>query len=150
MITFATAALFAALAADGLMTAPRVPAQHFTIGARYEAPAKKGAAGAVVVQFDRKDPDVSINEDPAPRIRFADDAPLIAPAPPRGSGTIPDPADVKYLDISKPVRFEVKRAPGAVAGTITVRASVSYFYCSKRENWCRKGTAEFDLPVDLR
>lgn len=135
---------------DPLMTPPRIPAQHFTIGARYEAPAKKGAPGIILVQFDRKDPDVSINEEPAPRLKFAEGAPLAAPAPPKGSGVVPDPADVKYLDISKPVRFEVAQTASAAAGSAVVRTSVSYFYCSKRENWCRKGTSEFDLPVLLR
>jgi hypothetical protein len=30
-----------------------------------------------------------------------------------------------------------------------VKATVTYFYCSKREGWCRKGTAAVDVPLDI-
>ena len=130
------------------MTPSLTPSQHFAVTASYEPSAKKGAPGAVVVEFKRLDPDVNVNEEPAPRLKFPDPkAPLVAPAPPKFSGVIPDPANAKYLDLSKPVSFKVTDAPAATRGLSTVRASVAFFYCSKRENWCRKGTAEFDLPV---
>jgi hypothetical protein len=117
--------------------------------AAYEAPAKKGAPGAIVVEFKRKDPDVNINEDPAPRIKFAEGAPLIAPAPPKSAGLAPDLATAHYLDLAKPVRFAVTASPNAAKGLSTVKTTVSYFYCSKRENWCRKGTSDFELSVVL-
>jgi hypothetical protein len=142
-------ALFAALLLQTAlqMTPSAVPSPHFQVTAAYEPPAKKGAPGAIVVEFKKLDPDVNINEEPAPRLKFNDAAsPLVAP-PAKGSGIVPDLANVKYLDLSKPVRFDVPTAPGAAKGLKSVKTSVSYFYCSKRENWCRKGTAEFDLSV---
>ena len=131
------------------MTPQAVPSPHFDVAAAYEAPAKKGATGHIVFEFKKKDPDVNINEDPAPRIKFAPGSPLVAPAPPKSSGVIPDPANAHYIDLAKPVRFAVTVAPDAAKGLSTVKTTVSYFYCSKRENWCRKGTADFDLAVVL-
>ena len=131
------------------MTPAAMPSPHFDVTAAYEAPAKRGAPAHIVFEFKKKDPDVNVNEEPAPRIKFADRAPLVAPPPAKSSGEIPDPATVRYLDISKPVRFPVTPAPGAAKGLSTVKTTLSYFYCSKRENWCRKGTADFDLSVVL-
>ncbi len=131
------------------MTPSLMPSQHFEVTAAYEAPAKKGAPANLLFEFKQKDPDVYINEEPAPRIKFAAGAPLVAPPPPKGSGVIPDPANVKYLDLAKPVRFAVTPAPDAAKGMSRVKTTLSYFYCSKRENWCRKGTADFELAVVL-
>jgi len=131
------------------MTPQATTSQHFDVAAAYEASAKKGAPANIVVEFKKKDPDVNINEEPAARIKFAPGSPLEAPLPPKSSGEIPDPAKAHYIDLSKPVRFPVTVAAGAARGLSTVKTTVSYFYCSKRENWCRKGTAEFDLAVVL-
>jgi len=131
------------------MTPQAMPSPHFDVMAAYEAPARKGAPAHIVFEFKKKDPDVNINEDPAPRIKFAAGSPLVAPPPPKSSGVIPDPENAHYLDLTKPVRFPVTTAPEAAKGLSTVHTSVSYFYCSKRENWYRKGTADFDLTVVL-
>ena len=131
------------------MTAQAMPSPHFEVMAAYEAPTKKGGPASIVFEFKKKDPDVNINEDPAPRIKFAPGSPLVAPPPPKSSGVIPDPANAHYLDLVRPVRFPVTFAPDAAKGLSTVKTTMSYFYCSKRENWCRKGTAEFDLAVVL-
>lgn len=143
-------ALLSALLLGGTlqMVSPTIPSQHFDILSAYEAPTKKGAPGAIVFQFMRKDPDVNINEDPAPRLKFAGGSPLVAPVA-KSMGAPPDPSLAHYLDLSKPVRIPVTFAPGAAKGLATVKTTVSYFYCSKRENWCRKGIAEFDLEVVL-
>lgn len=142
-----TLVLAAQAAGAAQMIPATMPAQHFTVTAGYEAPAKKGAPGTIVVKFERRDPDVNINEEPAPRLKFAPGAPLVAPPPPKSSGEIPEPGTAHYIDLGKPVRFTVTQAAGASTGLATVKTSVSYFYCSKRENWCRKGTSDFDLPV---
>jgi hypothetical protein len=145
-----TATLTALLLQGALQMSPSaMPSPHFDVTAAYEAPLKKGAPANLVFEFKRKDPDVNINEEPAPRIKFAAGSPLLAPTPPKSSGVIPDPATAHYLDLQKPVRFPVTAAPGAARGLSTVKTTLSYFYCSKRENWCRKGTADFDLPVVL-
>jgi hypothetical protein len=147
MVSLLTSAI--ALAGALQMTMSSSPSPHFEVGAAYEAPAKKGAPSHLVFEFKRKDPDVNVNEEPAPRLKFGPGSPLVAPSPPKSSGVIPDPADARYLDLSKPVRIPVTLAPSAAKGLATAKTTLSYFYCSKRENWCRKGTAEFDLPVVL-
>jgi hypothetical protein len=151
MLPMMVTAMMSALLLQGAlqMTPQATMSQHFDVSAAYEAPAKKGAPANIVVEFKKKDPDVNINEEPAARLKFAAGSPLVAPPPPKGSGVIPDPANARYLDLSKPVRFPVTVAEGAAKGLSTVKTTVSYFYCSKRENWCRKGTAEFDLAVVL-
>ena len=131
------------------MTPQATISQHFDVSAAYEVPLKKGAPANIVVEFRRKDPDVNINEEPAARLKFAPGSPLVAPPAPRSSGVLPDPATAHYLDLAKPVRFPVTTAPDAAKGLSTVKTTVSYFYCSRRENWCRKGTADFDLAVVL-
>jgi hypothetical protein len=131
------------------MTPQAMPSPHFDVSAAYEAPAKKGAPANIVFEFKKKDPDVDINEEPAPRVKFAAGSVLVAPKAPKSSGVIPDPATAHYIDLSKPVRIPVTTAPDAAKGLSTVKTTLSYFYCSKRENWCRKGTADFDLAVVL-
>ena len=44
--------------------------QHFDVAAAFEPPTKPGATGAIAVTFAPRDPDVHINEDPAPRLRL--------------------------------------------------------------------------------
>jgi hypothetical protein len=147
MITALIAAFFLPGALQ--MTPQAMPSPHFDVSAAYEAPAKKGAPANIVFEFKKKDPDVNINEEPAPRLKFAAGSVLVAQKPPKSSGVIPDPATAHYIDLSKPVRIPVTTALDAPKGLSTVKTTLSYFYCSKRENWCRKGTADFDLAVVL-
>jgi hypothetical protein len=145
-----TAALPFLLLQGALQMTPQATiSQHFDVSAAYEAPLKKGAPANIVVEFRRKDPDVNINEEPAARLKFAPGSPLVAPPPPKSTGVLPDPATAHYLDLARPLRFSVTAAPDAAKGLSKVKTNVSYFYCSKRENWCRKGTADFDLAVVL-
>ena len=145
MLVFLSAALL--LSGPLQMTPAAMPSPHFEVSAAFEAPARKGAPASLVFEFKRKDPDVNINEEPAPRVKFAEGAALVAPAPAKGPLAIPDPANAHYIDLAKPLRIPVTLSPGAAKGMTTVRTTLSYFYCSKRENWCRKGTADFDLDV---
>ena len=125
--------------------------QHFELQAAYEAPKKAGAAGAVAVRFSALDPDVHINETPAPRLKFQAADVLVDKQPPASDKLADfDPETAKYLDLSLPVYFPVALAKGAPKGTQQVPFNVTYFYCSKRAGWCRKGTAELSVPVDVR
>src|SRR5262245_12203905 len=115
---------------------------HFDVTADYTAGAKR--QGAVAVSFKAKDPDVVVNETPGPRLALDPaQAVLVDKQPPAPKGAMaPDPQDGKYLDLSLPVVFPVALAQGATPGGHDVKAKVTYFYCSKREGWCRKGTSE--------
>jgi hypothetical protein len=127
------------------------PAEHFGLAVSFVAPAKPGAEGAVAVTFSPKDADVRVNQEPAPRLKL-DPAQtvLVDKQPPPPTRLTPfDPATAKYIDPKEPVRFPVVLAPGAAKGVHDVKASVTYFYCSKREGWCRKGSAEVGVPVTV-
>jgi hypothetical protein len=47
------------------------------------------------------------------------------------------------------VAFPVALAPNAAKGTHEVKATVTYFYCSVKQGWCRKGSADVALRVDV-
>ncbi|MBI3932670.1 MAG: hypothetical protein HY317_04585 [Acidobacteria bacterium] len=135
-----------------LLLAPAVLAapQHFSLFATFLAPTKT-APGAIAVSFAALDPDVRLNEEPAPRLKL-DAAQRVLldkqpPAPTRVAAF--DPETAQYLDTKLPVTFPVALAPGAPKGDHTVKATVTYFYCSKREGWCRKGSADVDVPVTV-
>jgi hypothetical protein len=60
-----------------------------------------------------------------------------------------DPENARYLDPAVPVHLPVAVKPTAPRGRHTVKAKVTYFYCSKREGWCRKGTDDVEFPVSV-
>ena len=140
------------LAAAVLLLAPAAAVavgEHFTVSAAYVPPAKPKAAASVAVTFIPADPDVKINQEPAPRLKLDPEQVVLVdrqpPAPRRGeSGGEP-----KYLDPSLPVSFPVALNPKAPKGEQAVKGNVTYFYCSKREGWCRKGTSEVAFIVNV-
>lgn len=127
------------------------PPQHFTLTSTFE-PARSGRGAAVAVTFTALDPDVYINEEPAPRLKLDPLETVLVDkqSPPSGKGPDFDPEKARYLDLSRPVRFPVALAPGAAPGPHFPKASVVYFYCSKREAWCRRGAAPIEVQVDVK
>jgi hypothetical protein len=126
--------------------------RHFDVIAVFEPAKKPGGDGAIAVTFRALDPDVKVNETPAPRLKL-DLAQTVledrqAPAPP----SLPDfdPATAHYLDISRPVRFAAALRGTAPSGQHDVKANVVYFYCSTREAWCRRGSVDVLVPVTVR
>lgn len=103
----------------------------------------------MAVTFVPLDPDVKINEEPSARLKLdpAQTVLVDKQRPPSGTVRNYDPDTATYLDLTRPVSFPVALAKGAPKGPQTVGASVTYFYCSKREGWCRKGTAEVEFVV---
>jgi len=125
--------------------------QHFTLSASFRAPAKANRNGTIAISFVPTDPEIHINEAPAPRLKL-DPAQTIlvdkqAALPERV--TPYDPASAKYIDLALPLVFPVAIAKGAPKGTQSVAATVTYFYCSKREGWCRKGNSEIAVTVNV-
>ena len=121
------------------------PSPHFDISAEFRA-GKAAGTGEVAVTFAAKDPDVKINVVPPPRLKLDAAQKLLAEkAVPRRKGA----PDEKYLDLTFPVVFPVA-VLGPAQGAQTVKGAVTYYYCSHREHWCRKGTADVDIPVKGR
>jgi hypothetical protein len=123
--------------------------QHFGVSAAYAPPAKGQSNGNVAVTFEAKDPEVHINQEPAPRLKLdPGQAVLVDKQPPPAKGNLSfDPATAKYLDLTFPVLFPVAVRPDAAKGVHSIPATVTFFYCSKREGWCRKGSTEVAFPV---
>jgi hypothetical protein len=118
---------------------------HFTVSAQFR-PGKVAGAGEVAVSFAPTDPDVKINVMPAPKLKLDPAQKVLADkAAPARAGS---PAE-KYLDTTFPVMFPVT-VLGAPAASATVKGAVTYYYCSHREGWCRKGTADVDISVNPR
>jgi hypothetical protein len=134
-----------------LALAPASAPRHFDVAASFTAPREPGGKGAVSVLFSPTDPDVHINEEPAPRLKLEPGQAVLVdrqePAPARAADF--DPEKARYLDLTKPVRFAVAIAPSAPKGKQELTAKVVYFYCSKREAWCRRGTAEVQFTVEV-
>ena len=124
--------------------------EHFSVSAAYVPPAKPGATGTVAVGFLAADPDVKVNQEPAPRLKLdAAQTVLVDRQPPAARKGEPG-GEPKYLDTALPVNFPVSLSPKATKGEHTVKGTVTYFYCSKTEGWCRKGTADVEFPVTVR
>ncbi len=127
------------------------PPQHVDVEAAF-VPAKAGSGAAVAVWLRPKDPSVRVNEEPAPRIVLDPAQALLVdrvvppPAPAEGAA---DSGTARYLDPDVPVRFPVAVAAGAPKGLGSVRATVSYFYCSKTAGWCRKGSTAVEFSVKV-
>lgn len=134
-----------------LLAAGSAGPRHFDVAASFVPPEKAGGAGAIAVRFASRDPDVHINEEPAPRLKLDLEQVVLVDKQPPAPKTVPvyDPETARYLDLGKPVRFPVAFAPNAPRGPQTVGASVVYFYCSQREGWCRRGTADLEVAVTV-
>jgi len=126
------------------------PPTHFDVTATFNPP-RRNAPAEVAVQFVGKDPDVKINEVPAPRLKLSSGPAAVAvPSASGKAKTPPAPAGAEtahYLDLTLPVTFPVTLDPAAPRGTHDARGTVTYYYCSKREGWCRKGTADVAFPI---
>jgi hypothetical protein len=127
------------------------PQSHFDLLASFDPPERAGEDGAVVVNFRPLDPDLRLNESPAPRLNLDLAQTVLVDRQTPAARAVPayDPLTAKYLDVEKPVRFPVAISPLAPAGSQQVEAEVVYFYCSVREAWCRRGTTEIELTVPV-
>jgi hypothetical protein len=151
--TIQSMTLLASLLMAGALFESASKPTHFDVTAAF-TPARRNAAGEIAVQFVARDPDVKINEVPAPRLKMqSGPATVVVPArPPVVKDVARDVADDAaghYLDLTLPVTFPVTLDPATPRGSHDAKGTVTYFYCSKREGWCRKGTAEVAVPISI-
>jgi hypothetical protein len=127
-------------------------ARHFDVMATFEPAKQAGGEGAVAVTFRALDPDVKVNETPAPRLKLDLTQTVLEDRQPQAPAQVPDfdPLTARYLDTSKPVRFPATISRSAPSGQHEVKANVVYFYCSTREAWCRRGSVDVLIPVTVR
>jgi hypothetical protein len=127
-------------------------ASQVSVEAAFLPPAKPGADAAIAVMLEPQAAGIVVNEKPAPRLSLDPlQTVLVDRQTPRaaGGGEI-DPSQARHLDPSVPVRFVVAIAPGTPRGTHTVRGTVTFFYCSKTEGWCKKGSSEIAVIVPVQ
>lgn len=139
-------ALFALILA---LQAP-LASEYVKVSASYLPPAAS-APPAIAVTFSPVDANIRVNEDPAPRLKLdaAQQILVEKPMARRPPAPAPVPGQARYLDTILPVTFPVQLGARAARGEHTVKATVTYFYCSKIEAWCRKGTADVSVPVRI-
>lgn len=127
------------------LQAPLAPA-YVRVTASYLPPAA-GVEAVIAVQFSPVGPNIRVNEDPAPRLKLEAGQQVLEQKPVPRRSPAPAAGQARYLDPILPVTFPVKVDARAARGDHTVKATVTYFYCSKSEGWCRKGSADVDVPV---
>jgi hypothetical protein len=141
-----------AAGAFALLWASPAGPQHFTLSASYTPRAKPGVDGTIAVTFTPRDADVHINENPPARLKLDPEQKVLVdkqpPAPPRVEPF--DPEKVRYIDLAVPLIFPVAVAAGAPKGVQSIKATVVYFYCSKSQSWCRRGSTDIDVSVNVR
>jgi hypothetical protein len=125
--------------------------RHFEVEATFEPPKSAQGEAAVAVRFHPLEPDLRVNETPAPRLELDLEQTVLIDRqkPPARPAHDFDPLTATYLDLEKPVRFAVAIAPGLARGPHDVAGRVVFFYCSLREAWCRRGTADVRLTVTV-
>jgi hypothetical protein len=133
--------------------------RHFSVVASFVPAKKPGGVANVAVSFRALDPDLRLNESPAPRLKLdLEQTVLVDKQPPpngrsaSGGASVADydPLTARYHDLATPVLFPVTIALTAPRGEQMVKASVVFFYCSQREAWCRRGVSEVEIPVVVR
>ena len=142
-------AAFIAVLAAGIAHA--AGPQHFTLSTSYLPPAKASGNGIIAISFIPTDPEIHVNEAPAPRLKLDPAQTILVDkqAPPSERVTPYDPATAKYIDLALPLSFPVAIAKGAPKGAQSVAGTVTYFYCSTREGWCRKGSTDIAVSVQV-
>ena len=53
------------------------------------------------------------------------------------------------LDTSTPVNVKFKTAGTLGAGTVRLKGTFIYYYCSDAEGWCSRSKETFDLPLSI-
>lgn len=117
-----------------------VSASHVDVQAEF----RQGRAGAeVAVTLSPRDHDIKVNRSPAPRLALDASQKVLSLRPVK---TEKGEKKEGYLDTTFPVVFPVELAPD-VRGTPAVKGTLTYYYCSKAEGWCRKGTQDVEVSV---
>jgi hypothetical protein len=136
--------------AMALLLAAPAAGRYFDVEATFVPPPKARADASIDVLFTPLDPDVAVNETPPVRIKLDPSQVVLVdrhqPASPRAGE---DQSTPRYVDITKPIRFPVAFVPSVPSGTWDLGATVVYFFCSKREGWCRRGSAEVRFVVTV-
>ena len=111
-----------------------VDASHTTI--------KPGDTGVIFVSL-KPAKGIHVNLTPAMGVVF-DSAGQV-----QAHGSLEIPKKETFLDASKPVRIPFVLSPGAKPGAVTVKASLTYYYCSDAEGWCSRYKQPLEVTIKV-
>ena len=103
---------------------------------------KAGRAGNLLIRLQPKK-GIHINLKPAISMAF-DTTGMNVHA---GTPTIPK-ADT-FLNISKPIQQPFTLDKNVKTGTVVLKGSVTYYYCSDADGWCSRFKQPFEIPVNI-
>lgn len=123
--------------------------EHVGLAAAFER-GTVGREGDVVVRFMPLDPAVHVNAEPTPRLTL-EGLPRVLEESTRPAQAATREAfpNGRYLDTRVGLRFPAKLRPDVAPGRHTVLGTLTYFYCSTTEGWCRRAQDQVEISVSL-
>ena len=103
---------------------------------------KAGTAGNLLIRLQPKK-GIHVNLKPAPSIAF-DSTSLIVHA-----GTLTIPKADTFLNALKPILQPITLDYSVKPGTVTLKGTVTYYYCSDADGWCSRFKQPFELSVNI-
>ncbi len=67
----------------------------------------------------------------------------------QAGGAMEIPKKETFLDASKPVRIPFVLSTSAKPGTVTVKAALTYYYCSDAEGWCSRYKQPLEVTIKV-
>ena len=103
-----------------------------------------GATGDLLISLKPQE-GIHINLQPAPDVRL-DSASLVTLT---GRLDAPRQSAANYLDASMPIKQQFVVPKSAHPGTLAIRGTIIYYYCSDADGWCSRFKQSFliDLTV---
>lgn len=102
-----------------------------------------GATGEMAISFAPA-AGIHINRTPAPE--FALDSSSAASL----SGRLVLPKGTEYLSTAPPVRQQFRLSHDAKPGLVSLKGTLTYYFCSDKEGWCSKYKQPVEIALTVR
>ncbi|HLB00440.1 MAG TPA: hypothetical protein VJO14_03555 [Bacteroidota bacterium] len=106
---------------------------------------RAGGSSEILLRFT---PDKGFHVNAVPPVGFSLDP--VSAATPGDSVIVPRDSSTGYMDLRRPVRLPFIMAKSLPAGPRQLRGTVTFYYCSDEEGWCRRVKRPFSLPLFIR
>jgi hypothetical protein len=100
---------------------------------------KAGETGKLLIFFTPQD-EIHITTDPPMRFALTSSELFVL-----GERLVPTDTATGYVDTSQPVVQDLQVKTIAIPGKATLKGTLTYYFCSDSEGWCRR----FNQPVEL-
>ena len=108
-----------------------------------EATLASGAAGEMAISFAPA-AGIHVNSTPAPE--FTLDSSSLASL----SGRLTFPKGTQYLKPASAVKQRFQLSRGAKPGPVTLKGTLTYYFCSDKEGWCSKYKQPVEIALTVR